>query len=122
MVANNFKNKVHGLGLKSDLRCAHYSTSLDIVAIQFKCCEKFYACIKCHDAHQKHKADRWIVEDRNKKAIQCGKCASLISIKAYLTGAFKCPCCKSQFNPRCKSHYAYYFDEGLIEEFTEQAL
>ena len=42
---------VFGVGVdrRSESRCDHWHSELDIVAIKFLCCGKFYACRSCHD-------------------------------------------------------------------------
>lgn len=52
--------KIHGLTVDNESRCEHYHTPLDIIAIKFKCCDKFYPCYKCHNECEKHDIKRWI--------------------------------------------------------------
>ena len=41
--------KVYGSLVDNETRCIHYHTFLDIIAIKFKCCEKYYPCYQCHN-------------------------------------------------------------------------
>ncbi len=46
----------------------------DIIAIKFKCCNKYYPCYKCHNEFEKHAIKRWSEPSFNEKAILCGVC------------------------------------------------
>ena len=37
--------KIYGLTVDNQTRCQHYHSVLDIIAIKFKCCDKFYLAI-----------------------------------------------------------------------------
>lgn len=50
---------IHGLTVDYESRCTHYHTPLDIIAIKFKCCNKFYSCYKCHNENENHEIIRW---------------------------------------------------------------
>ena len=43
-----------------------YSLSffLDVIAIKFKCCNKYYPCYKCHEEHESH-----AIKDGQKKSL-----------------------------------------------------
>lgn len=41
--------KVYGSLIDTETRCRHYFTEEDIIAIKFKCCNKYYPCYKCHN-------------------------------------------------------------------------
>ena len=45
-----------------------YSLSLflDVIAIKFKCCDKYYPCYKCHDEHESHSIQRWTEKEFDK--------------------------------------------------------
>jgi uncharacterized CHY-type Zn-finger protein len=91
-------------------QCAHYRSSRDIVAIKFKCCDTFYACIYCHAELAGHKALVWDKDERQTKAILCGNCHTTLSITDYLDCGNRCPMCQAAFNPGCASHYSLYFE------------
>ena len=91
-------------------RCQHYQSRLDIIAIKFKCCNTYYACIHCHEEVAKHKVALWPQNEWNKNAVLCGQCKTEISINDYFKSNYKCPNCSSIFNPKCKNHNHLYFD------------
>ena len=100
---------VYGLDLDKQTRCAHYKSPLDIIAIKFKCCNKYYACYECHKALADHKEERWGPEELATKAILCGHCKHEMSIETYTSCQSTCPHCKASFNPRCELHWERYF-------------
>ncbi|WP_323704830.1 CHY zinc finger protein [Mammaliicoccus sp. Dog046] len=100
--------KVYGLTVDNETRCEHYQTPLDIIAIKFKCCNKFYPCYKCHDACENHEAKRWNQDEFNEQAILCGVCNQTMSINEYMMTEV-CPHCDARFNDRCKYHHHLYF-------------
>jgi uncharacterized CHY-type Zn-finger protein len=89
--------------------CAHHNTPLDIIAIKFKCCHRYYPCYACHEANAGHLAERWERSERNHKAILCRVCEEEMTIEAYLACAAQCPQCRAPFNPRCEKHWHFYF-------------
>lgn len=103
--------KVLGKLVDEHYRCEHYHSNLDIVALQFKCCKKFYACYFCHQENEKHEVQRWQKEEFENQAILCGNCHKTQSIESYLSGSFRCTHCRAAFNPGCQTHYSYYFEE-----------
>ncbi|WIZ15667.1 CHY zinc finger protein [Staphylococcus aureus] len=50
--------KVYGSLIDTETRCRHYFTEEDIIAIKFKCCNKYYPCYKCHNEFEKHAIER----------------------------------------------------------------
>ncbi|PCC43893.1 CHY zinc finger protein [Brevibacterium aurantiacum] len=84
-------------------RCEHYSTGLDIIAIRFYCCDRYYPCRLCHAECAGHPAQQWPREEWNRFAILCGACETELSIETYLR-ADACPECATGFNPGCKAH------------------
>ena len=106
---NNKPYVVHGIGLDDETRCTHYHTPLDVIAIKFKCCDKFYACIHCHNESEDHAPIPWSKSEFDEHAILCGVCKTTLSIKDYMQ-TDHCPHCGAQFNPRCAAHYPLYFD------------
>lgn len=53
------KHVVHGIELDALSRCAHYHSSLDIIAIRMACCGEYYACKQCHEALAGHVIRVW---------------------------------------------------------------
>ncbi|CAN5727737.1 CHY zinc finger protein [soil metagenome] len=92
-------------------RCTHYHSSLDIIAIKFKCCGEYYPCFYCHEEAAMHPAEKWKKSEFGTKAILCGICAEEMSILEYKSSGYHCPFCKAAFNPQCKNHDYYYFEE-----------
>ena len=102
--------EVFGLELNARTGCLHYGSPVDIVAIRFICCGRYYACYECHQAIEKHPVERWKREEFHLKAILCGHCGIEWTIHQYLCCNHQCLNCKSPFNPRCKNHWGLYFD------------
>jgi len=101
---------VLGSGVNERTQCAHYHSDRDLVAIRFKCCDRFYACILCHQDLAGHTPIVWTKGERETHAILCGKCRRTLSIAEYLGCGNVCPLCKAAFNPRCADHYHLYFE------------
>lgn len=98
--------------MDAETRCAHYHSPVDIVAIRMKCCGAYYACKDCHDALADHPIEVWLRGEREKKAVLCGACGSELTIAEYLAGGYRCAFCRAEFNPACRHHYRFYFEEG----------
>ncbi len=92
-------------------RCTHYHSDQDIIAIKFKCCGEYYACIHCHEENADHGPQRWTKEERNTTAILCGNCKNEMSINEYFSCNYSCPHCSAAFNPKCSNHNHFYFEE-----------
>lgn len=101
---------VNGVSVNELGQCAHYHSPLDIVAIKFKCCDTFYACIRCHDKLAGHAVKTWPKTERDTKAVLCGSCQATLSIAEYLASDHCCPHCGARFNPGCATHRRFYFD------------
>lgn len=103
--------KVYGPTVDSHTRCVHYHLELDIIAIKFKCCGRFYPCYKCHEQDSDHEIQTWPQEDlaRGEKVILCGDCGALLDFGQY-SALSKCVECGAHFNPKCSLHYHLYFD------------
>jgi len=101
---------IHGVNVRDQTQCAHYHSELDVVAVRFKCCDTFYACIRCHEELANHPPLLWSKSDRQTRAIYCGSCRGTMSISEYLGCANRCPLCGAAFNPGCADHYQYYFE------------
>jgi uncharacterized CHY-type Zn-finger protein len=104
---------VHGLNLDPETRCAHWASPLDIVAIKMRCCGRYYACKDCHEALAGHALQAWPREEWNETAILCGACGAELSVSAYLDSDNRCPACAAPFNPGCRTHHHFYFEESL---------
>jgi uncharacterized CHY-type Zn-finger protein len=100
---------VRGAEIDSRTGCAHYRSALDIVAIKLNCCQTYYSCIYCHQAEAGHGSRVWGREQFAEKAVLCGTCGSELTIRQYLECRAVCPMCAAAFNPRCESHYPFYF-------------
>ncbi|MDG4657764.1 CHY zinc finger protein [Ectobacillus antri] len=99
---------VYGPTVDQETRCVHYHSEKDIIAIRFKCCDKYYPCYECHDACEDHQRAVWPKAEWNEKAILCGVCQTELTINEYQS-VTHCPTCKSAFNEGCKTHYHLYF-------------
>ena len=102
---------VHGVEVDPESRCAHYDDEYDVVAIEFACCQTYYACFRCHEAVADHPAAVWPRGKRHRRAVRCGVCKVELSIDDYVNGENACPECGAGFNPGCESHYHLYFEE-----------
>ncbi|AXV42974.1 hypothetical protein K1Y28_05130 [Staphylococcus warneri] len=101
--------KVYGSMIDNETRCIHYHSFLDIIAIKFKCCDKYYPCYQCHNEHEAHPIQRWSEDEFDQQAIMCGVCKHQMTINDYMM-VESCPRCQSHFNHRCKFHYHLYFE------------
>lgn len=101
---------VHGRTVDAETRCVHYSTVLDVVAIRFRCCDRYYPCISCHWEAETHPVLRWPADTWQERAILCGVCRAELSIHAYRV-ASACTRCGAGFNPGCATHFRLYFEE-----------
>jgi uncharacterized CHY-type Zn-finger protein len=106
------KTIVHGLALSPLTQCSHYFSPLDIIAIKHACCNKFYACISCHNALEHHVPQIWPKSQRQEDAVFCGACQRTMTVDQYLQSGSVCPLpgCGENFNPKCKGHRGLYFE------------
>ena len=102
--------RVVGVDLDPASRCAHWHGAWDVVALQFACCGRWYACRACHDACADHSAAVWPIADRDVRAVLCGACGHRLTIAEYLACEAACPECAAAFNPGCAGHYPLYFE------------
>ena len=112
---------VFGKSVDRQTRCVHWHSQLDVIAIKFKCCGKYYPCFSCHEEEADHQHEVWPKEAFNQKAILCGVCGTELSIKDYMASDNTCPHCQASFNPGCSNHYHLYFetDSNPKEAATE---
>lgn len=104
--------EVKGKTIDDQTRCEHWHSSLDIIAIKFKCCkEYYYPCYQCHEETVDHKPEVWKKEEWNTKAILCGVCKTELTINEYFHSVNHCPHCHAAFNPNCCRHYHLYFEK-----------
>jgi uncharacterized CHY-type Zn-finger protein len=94
----------------AESRCAHWHGPLDIIALRFACCGRFFACWECHAELSGHPAARWRPEAFGTPAVLCGACGHVLTIREYLDSAYRCPACGRGFNPRCALHHDRYFE------------
>ena len=102
--------EVKGKLIDEHTRCIHYQSSLDIIAIRFKCCNQYYPCYQCHAEEAGHTAAVWKKEEWDTKAILCGQCQHEMTINEYFHSDNHCLYCKAAFNPNCSKHYHLYFE------------
>jgi uncharacterized CHY-type Zn-finger protein len=102
---------VHGIDLDAQTRCTHYNKPVDVIAIKMKCCATYYACKDCHDALAGHAIEVWPQSEWNQAAVLCGVCGTELTIAQYLACANQCPRCSAMFNPGCRNHYRFYFEQ-----------
>lgn len=100
--------EVFGPTVDEHTQCVHYATELDIIAIRFACCDRYYPCHLCHSETADHPAEQWPRDRWDQKAILCGACRSELSIVTY-KASDSCPECGAFFNPRCAAHSDLYF-------------
>jgi uncharacterized CHY-type Zn-finger protein len=101
---------VHGLVIDDETRCSHYKSPLDVIAIKFRCCDRWFPCRECHDDSESHAASIWPKEQFDIAAILCGVCGHQLTINSYLASGSACPKCNAAFNPRCADHHHLYFE------------
>jgi uncharacterized CHY-type Zn-finger protein len=101
---------VFGKSIDNQTRCVHWHSQLDIIAIKFKCCDKYYPCFSCHEEEADHDHQVWSKSEFDEKAILCGVCSKELTVNEYMASNNTCPNCKSAFNPGCSNHYHLYFE------------
>jgi|SRR6266851_5407230 len=106
----NPTREVRGIDLDPQTRCAHYRSSLDIVAIKMKCCGVYYACKDCHIALAGHPIVVWPRAEWQQRAVLCGACKRELAVREYLHSESRCPGCGAAFNPACANHHHFYFE------------
>ena len=101
---------IYGKTVDNQTRCQHWHSDLDIIAIKFKCCGKYYPCFSCHEEEADHKPEVWPKAEFNTQAILCGICGTELTISEYQESGNTCPKCTAAFNPGCSKHYHLYFE------------
>lgn len=102
--------KIYGLLVDNEIRCQHYHTELDIVALKCFDCLKYYACYQCHDNLEEHCFRAYPCHLKQDKVLICGVCQHEMVIEEYQE-AIACSNCHSVFNPACSKHYDIYFEK-----------
>lgn len=100
--------RVFGSTVDDQTRCVHYRTDLDVVAMKFACCLRYYPCHLCHAQDADHEPQTWPRSEWTEQAVLCGVCKGEMAIEAYL-GTMSCPNCAAPFNERCTAHHHLYF-------------
>ncbi|PRZ12326.1 putative CHY-type Zn-finger protein [Nesterenkonia sandarakina] len=101
--------QIRGAVVDEQTRCRHYAGPLDVVAIRFFCCDRWYPCLQCHREAEAHPISRWPQARREELALLCGVCRERFSIAEYLL-AQACAHCGAGFNPGCATHHRFYFE------------
>ena len=101
---------VAGIEVDAQTRCAHYQSELDIIAIKFKCCGRWFPCYECHAECVGHAPEVWANGEFDANAILCGGCGHQLRINEYMNCDSVCPRCENKFNPGCAGHYHLYFE------------
>lgn len=119
-IPRNAKPLVHGQAVDEQTRCVHYQTPLDVIAIKFVCCGRYYPCFECHADAESHPAEQWPRERWGEAAILCGGCGEQLPIAEYkralaaagaaASGIAHCPRCQIAINERCSLHAELYFE------------
>jgi uncharacterized CHY-type Zn-finger protein len=104
---------VRGVGIDAQTRCAHYHSPVDIVAMKAKCCGVYYSCKDCHAALAGHPLAVWPRAQWSELGVLCGACGSELTIAAYMACESRCPACAARFNPNCRKHYRFYFEDPV---------
>lgn len=105
-----FGEKVYGANVDRQTRCHHWHSPIDVIAIKFKCCGRYFPCYECHAELTNHQPEVWAKEEYETKAVLCGVCGYQLTINEYFGCNSVCPHCESQFNPGCANHYQLYFE------------
>lgn len=100
--------KIYGFVVDNETRCVHYHGEKDVVAVKFKCCNRYYPCYRCHEETADHEIIRWSEEEFDTKAVLCGSCKTELPIYEYMNTVC-CPSCGHPFNKGCRPHYPLYF-------------
>jgi len=106
-----FGLQVRGVEIDPNTRCAHWHGPTDVIAIKFPCCDTFYCCNECHQALADHPPAVWSKSECNVRAVLCGACGHVLTIREYMACNSRCPNCAANFNPGCRNHWTLYFEQ-----------
>lgn len=95
--------EIIGLDVDYQTRCEHSASALDVLALRFKCCGAYYACVECHDALAGHEVKVWGNLDHDAKVLLCGACRTEFTIQILLQCNDRCPNCNTALNPEYRS-------------------
>ncbi|MDH6235746.1 CHY zinc finger protein [Cryobacterium sp. CG_9.6] len=109
---------IYGAVVDDQTRCVHYHSPLDVIAIRFACCQRYYPCFQCHGESESHPATLWPESDWDHLAVICGVCDSEMSIRSYRS-VTHCPACAARFNDGCRLHAHLYFAVPTSEREAE---
>jgi uncharacterized CHY-type Zn-finger protein len=101
--------QIYGKTVDDQTRCVHYATPVDVIAIKFACCNRYYPCHLCHAETADHPVRQWPLGQRGERAVLCGVCQTELTIDNYLA-VDNCPHCGALFNERCRLHKHLYFE------------
>jgi len=107
---DRFAVPLRGVAVDTETRCRHWDDSVDVVALQFACCETYYPCFECHAETADHDPERWPRDRFDDPAVLCGRCRTELTVEAYLDCGDCCPACDAAFNPGCRAHRHLYFE------------
>lgn len=102
--------KVYGVEVDAQTRCRHYHLDVDIIALKFGCCERYYPCYECHLETADHPPQPWPKSRGDEPAVLCGACGHEMTVEAYKSCGSACPSCRASFNPGCRLHHHLYFE------------
>ena len=90
-------------------RCAHWHSSVDVVANKCATCGKWFACSLCHAELADHPFGPMPL---GIPAARCGVCGHTMDYREYsaASAATACPACGHGFNSGCGLHANIYFD------------
>ncbi|QLH76696.1 hypothetical protein HZS55_04980 [Halosimplex rubrum] len=107
-----FSVPLRGVDVDPETRCVHYDDAVDVVALRFPCCDRYYPCFRCHDAVTDHDPERVPRAAFGEPGVLCGVCGTALSVREYLDCDDTCPECGASFNPGCRRHRDRYFAVG----------
>src|SRR5260370_35494239 len=99
--------EIIGLDVDYQTRCEHSASALDVLALRFKCCEAYYACVECHDALAGHEVKVWGKLDHDAKILLCGACRTEFTIRTLLRCNDRCPNCNTAVNPEYRARISH---------------
>lgn len=102
--------KIYGVEVDAETRCLHYHSPVDVIALKFGCCERYYPCYECHLEVADHPPQPWPRARFDEPAVLCGVCGQELTVHEYQACDSQCPACGARFNPGCKLHAHLYFE------------
>jgi len=102
--------RMRGIEVDRQTRCVHYPSAVDIVAIKMRCCGVYYACKDCHIALAGHAIAVW-PRGEGRSGRFCAGLRAEMTDSEYLDCESPVPGLRGGFNPGCKGHWEFYFEE-----------